>query len=312
MDLILLDKNFAKIKPIIEFDSLDCVVGLNSFSENDFVLKVPFKKELFEKGQFIAFGTTEFGGRITSREIDTSTNQVTYKGSSIRGFWQRNFKGVTDKTISGTIVDHVSTFLGWGNVNVIDKTDIINNAGEKKMSLTYEGTTSLLHCIDRAMRNFAATITVSFVNGRLKVVINPSVTHFFDSSQATVRIEENWSAPTLIYAINNELKIGASAYLQADGTVGNVPFYTGLDTIEAVVESSGKTTDELYDTAAEELLKRQEFMASEVDAKIINAEVGDYVVASVAEIGIKTEKRIVEKRLVVKNKKETITYTLEG
>ena len=41
-----------------------------------------------------------------------------------------------------------------------------------------------------------------------------------------------------------------------------------------------------------ELLKRQEFMASEVDAKIINAEVGDYVVASVAEIGLKVKKKI--------------------
>lgn len=312
MDLILLDKNFAKSKPIVDFISFDAVVGFKSYSENDFVLKVPYNKELFNKGQFIAYGTSEYGGIITKREIDTNAKQVTYKGSSIRGFWQRNFKGVTDLTISGTITDHVSQFIGWGNVSLVNQTDIINNAGDGRMSLTYEGATSLLHCIDRALKNFGATMTISIINGRLKVVINPSITHYFDSSQATVRIEENWSAPTLVYAVNNDLNIGASAYLQADGTVGREPYYTGLDTIESVVTSNKTTGEDLYAVASEELLKQQEFMATEVDVKISKAEVGDSVVASIAEIGLKIEKKIVEKRLILDKKKEKITYTLEG
>ena len=315
MDLILLDKDFKKIKPITEFVSFDAVVGLKSYSENDFVLKVPYKKELFEKGQFVAFGTTEFGGIIRNREIDTKSRQVTYKGVSLRGFWQRNFKGVQDDTVSGTVVDHISTFIGWGSasqVSLIDRTDIINNAPEKRMSLTYQGATSLLHCIDRAAKNFDVTININIINGRLKVIINPAIKHYYDSSSATVRIEENWSAPTLVYAVNNDLDIGATAYLQENGTAGKEPYYKGFDAIEVVLDRTETTADELYDVAAEELMNQQQFMASEVDVKISGAEVGDSVVASVAEIGLKIEKKIVEKRLVVKNNKEKITYTLEG
>lgn len=314
MDLILLDKNLVKIKPIDDYESFDSVVGLDSYSDNDFVLKVPYKKELFEKGQFIAYGTSEFGGRIASREIDTERGEVTYKGYSLRGFWQRNHKDVADKTISGTVADHISAFVGWQTgSNLNEKTDIINNAGTSRKSLTYEGATSLLHCIDRADKNFNATLNVSIINSRLKLLVNPKKTHFFDSSQAHVVVEENWSAPTEVYAVNNNTKMGVSAYLQADGTAGNTPYYVGIDTIEEVIRVEAETEEELYASAAEELLKKQQFLASEINVDISQAEVGDMVVASIAEIGLKVEKQIVEKRLKIKkNGSQEITYSLEG
>lgn len=314
MDLILRDKNLVKIKPIINFESFDSVVGLNSYSDNDFELKVPYTKELFDKGQFISYGTSEFGGRIASRTIDTDNGTVTYKGYSVRGFWQRNHKGIADRSVTGTVADHIAVFSGWQSyASIHDITDIINSVGDNRLSLTYEGATSLLHCIDRAARNFDATLNVSIFNDRLKLLINPKKTHFFDTSQAHVVIEENWSSPTVVYAVNNELRIGKSAYLQADGTAGETAYYTGVDSIEVVYQSSSTTESELYREAADELLKQQQFIASEIDVDIQQAEVGDLVVASIAEIGLKIQKNIVEKRLVLKRDgSETITYTLEG
>lgn len=315
MDLILLDKDFTKIEPIKKFSSFDSVVGLGEYSDNDFILKVPYSKKLFEKGQIISYGLTEFGGRIASRSINTEKGEVTYKGYSIRGFWQRNHTDVADVTVSGDIVSHISKFIGWYSVSMISlrsKTDIINNLGDEKLTITYPGANSLLQHIEQALKSFGATMNISIANTRLKIVIEPVVTHYFDSSSGTVEIDENWSSPTAVYAVNNELKIGAYAYLQENGTAGNTPFYKGTDVIETIVQSTATTAEELYHKAANELLKKQKFMASEIKVDITKAEVDDSVVASIAEIGLKVKKTIVEKRLVIKNNTEKITYTLEG
>lgn len=313
MDLILLDENFKKIKPLTDFVSFDGVVGLKSFSENDFELKVPYhKKNLFKKGQFVAWGTSEFGGIIKRREINTDKGEFTYSGYSLRGFWQRNNKSVDDLTVNGTVVDHLSVFIGWDDVSLIDYVDFVNNIGDATLSLTYEGATALLHCIDRAARNFNATIDITIVNQRIRIEINPIQTHRFDDSQVDLIFEENWEAPTTVYCVNNNLDIGVSAHLQPDGTINRDIYYTGLEKIQKVVTSDLTTEDELYAQAESELQQNREFTSSEIFVDVERANVGDKVKASISEIGVSVERRIVEKRLTIKNKNEEITYTLEG
>lgn len=70
----------AAIEPI----SFQASSGLDS--NNTLQFTVPLEPEFLEIGEIVSLGDTEFGGVITSRDIDLKNNKVTYTGISYLGF----------------------------------------------------------------------------------------------------------------------------------------------------------------------------------------------------------------------------------
>lgn len=319
MDLILYridetSNKIVKVAPIIGDYTFSCSVGLSDYSNNDFELKMPYVigNKLFGENQCISWGNSEFGGFIKDREIDTDKGQVTYRGFVWRGLWANNFVGSGEISVSGTINVHFDKFINWLEY-IVDYTEIqYDGVTEESKSNAYAPVISLLKSFDEVCKLFDATFNISISNGKLKFTVKPSVNHRFDASQTKIILEENWQRANLVYAANTELNIGASAYLQADGTVGTERYYKGFASIEKVITSSTKTETGLYNEAKAELEKTREFTATDIFVELEKAEVGDMVTASISEIGIRVQKKVVEKSLKITNGNEEITYTLEG
>lgn len=321
MDLIVYaidetNSKFVKVAPIVGAYTFSCSTGLNDFSSNDFELRMPYVvgNKLFEENQCVSWGNTEFGGLIKNREIDTDKGQVTYRGFTWRGFWANNFTGSSDINITGTIDIHFEKFIDWEALKFIRSyVDIdYDNIPTESKSNVYEPAISLLKSFDVVSAVFDATFNIVISNGKLKFTFNPIVNHRFDASQTKIILEENWQRANIVYAVNTDYGRGASAYLQADGTVGAEKYYTGFNTVEKVIESSKTSESALFEQAKAELEKIREFTATEIFVELEKAEVGDMVTASIAEIGVKVQKKVVEKTLKINNGNEEITYTLEG
>lgn len=319
MDLIVyeIDETNAKIvkvAPIVGEYTFSCSAGLSDYSNNDFELKMPYVvgQKLFEENQCISWGNTEFGGFIKNREIDTDKGQVTYRGFSWRGLWANNFTGSGTVDVSGSIDVHFDRFIKW-LAYIVEYTDVIyENVPNEEKDASYAPAISILKGFDDVCVLFDATLNISISAGKLKFTVKPSVNHRFDASQTKIILEENWQRANLVYVVNTDLGIGATAYLQADGSIGTERYYKGFQSIEKVVNSSKTTVEELYQQAVSELEKVREFTATDVFVNLEQAEVGDVVTASIAEIGIKAVKKVVEKSLKITNGNEEITYTLEG
>lgn len=319
MDLIVYaideaNARIVKVAPIVGDYTFSCSTGLSDYSGNDFELKMPYVvgQNLFEENQCISWGNTEFGGFVKNREIDTDKGQVIYRGFSWRGLWANNFTGSGATEISGTIDVHFDRFIKWLGY-IVEYTDIkYENITEDEKSKSYDAAISILKGIDDVCALFDATFNIAISKGKLRFTVKPLINHKFDASQTKIILEENWQRANLVYAANTDLNIGASAYLQPDGSIGSERYYKGFASVEKVVTSNKTTTEELFEQAKTELEKIREFTATEVFVELEQAEVGDIVTASIAEIGIKVQKKVVEKSLKITNGNEEITYTLEG
>lgn len=319
MDLIVYgidetNSKIVKVAPIVGDYTFSCSTGLNDYSSNDFELKIPYVvgNILFEENQCISWGNTEYGGFIKNREIDTDKGQVTYRGFTWRGLFANNFIGSGAVDVSGTVDKHFDVFIKW-LAYIVEYTDIkYENMSADEKDASYAPASSILKCIDDVCANFDAVFSLLISAGKLKFVIKPLTNHRFDASQTRLILEENWQRANLVFVANTELNIGATAYLQADGSIGKERYYKGFSSVEKVVTSTKTTQEELYEQAKAELEKIREFTATEIFVDLETAEVGDVVTASIAEIGIKVQKRVVEKTLKITNGNEEITYTLEG
>ena len=303
---------FVKIAPILGNYTYSCSTGLSNLSSNDFELKMPYSvgDKLFEKNQCISWGNTEFGGFIKNREIDTDKGQVIYRGLSWRGLWAHNHKGSATTEVRGAVNVHFNEFIS--HIPEVSEYVEIRSDIEGEIANTYNPMISLLNGLDEACIIFDATFGIGISGGKIIFYIKPAKTHRFDASQTKVIFEENWQRVNAVIAVNEELGIEATAYLHADGTVGTEQYYKGFDSISKVITASATTADELYNQAKAELEKNQELIATDVFVDIETSEVGDMVTASIAEIGLKTQKRVVEKTINVVDGNATITYTLEG
>lgn len=319
MDLIVYaidedNEKIIKVAPIVGDYTFSCSTGLNDYSSNDFELKMPYVvgQKLFEKNQCISWGNTEFGGFIKNREFDTDKGQVTYRGFSWRGLWANNFTGSGTVNVSGSIDVHFDRFIKW-LAYIVEYTDVkYENVPNEEKDASYAPAISILKGFDDVCVLFDATLNISISAGKLKFTVKPSVNHRFDASQTKIILEEDWQRANLVYVANTDLGIGASAYLQPDGSIGNERYYKGFASVEKVVTSSKTTIEELFEQAKTELEKIREFTATDIFVELEKAEVGDMVTASIAEIGIKVQKKVVEKSIKITNGNEEITYTLEG
>lgn len=308
MDLIVLNYDgenrlFIKILPITGKYIFSCSTGMSAYSSNDFELKMPYKlgENLLEIGQFLMYGDSEFGGVITQRAIDTRSHEVTYRGYTLRGFLAN--QAVTDSdSETKDVVGHVSKllFFPFG----IYSNNIINNSSTEQFLFSPTIFSKVMDALDSVASQIDSVYTFNIKNGKINVLISPKTTHNFDASQVDMILDENYSQATQIVAYNPKTLVYAFG-----GPLSPTPRFLR---VQKIVESNLETVDELTAFAEQELLKERAIIATDIFSDIKNAEVGDDVVASILEIGVKLTKKVVEKSLKITNGNEEITYTLEG
>ena len=308
MDLMLRDANFNK-KSVIKKPKFSCSTGLYGASTNDFEL-ILSDNDIIPIGSIITYGTTEFGGVIKERIIDTEEKTSKYYGKSFRGQMENSIVTPTSSwNVGGTDYDIMIALFGRSQlkykVNVTGRTEI------KKFSIPLGS--NLLKAVDLALSAFNEKMLIKASNDGVEITLMPIVYENCDESQIDLVIDENKMLPTALHAKSDDYS--ASVYLQADGTIGSSRYYTGFDAVEIWQEigSNAESSTEFKSIASDRLRALRETKnTSEIKSKIENADIGDKIKVSVKRYGVQTEQTVCEKILNFDGINEEINFNTGG
>lgn len=224
-DLILYDHNRNKKQIIRNCIEFDCAVGRNAYSDNDFVFKTPFDKdELYEVGEWVSYGYTEYGGIIRSRTISTKDNLVTYTGTTFRGvlaylpvFSKTSYDandgkhrgtphGVMNWMFRWQYVEDEESEIGYGQMpyEVIKAiSDITAEADVGTYSTNGLMFTNFLYINDNIVKTFSTALKrpikskFSLRDGVINIEYVYANTYNYDSSRVTLLYSYNANTPTI-------------------------------------------------------------------------------------------------------------------
>lgn len=103
-------------------------------------------------------------------------------------------------------------------------------------------------------------------------------------------------------------------YVQADGSIGTVQYYTGLDERTAVYDyPNAEDENELLESGKEQLQELASYQKLELSVSDeLDLAIGDIIAGRDRLTGLYLKKPIVNKVLKIKKGKETISYKVEG
>ena len=276
--MILRNSSFIK-KKTIKNPEYKAETGLYGSAKNDFDLIIPYDADIV-KGDILTSIGTEWGGRIFDVEIDGST--MTLRGKTFRGQMELvSPNPFSVLTLTGTDYEIIK--------GLIDKTPLLYDVKETgntvKKTITIPANSNLLKAVDLVLNVFNETMKIA-VYSKVEISLNYASVHRYDYSQNELRLIENGMLPTALHVTGkvNGTDTNVSMFLQGDGTVGTSRFFNNFDAYEISENLSDDCTSkaELQNLVSARLLAlRSSPLASEVDIKIDNAEIGDTVNVSV-------------------------------
>lgn len=314
MDLIVRDKKFQK-KSVVMYPDYVCSVGSYGSSDNDFILTQPLSDNLLSIGDILTYGTTEFGGKILDRVINTELQTVQYIGKTFRGVFDNFVIGrnvfYIDAGTDELIVNRLLKYNGIG----LNETYSVTGTGKNKSSSTFFDKGTTLHqSIDWFLRYFEEKAVITVDSSGVKINLLPIQRIEKSEHNANVIIDENKLLPTALFSN----VYAGRAFLQGDGSFSNTSrYYKGLDAVEIWEEfpsgMENPTEQECFDWAKDRLLSiRQQQLTSEVFFDVETADIGDVITAIAPEYGISTSKTIIEKVLKIQDGNEEIVFKLGG
>lgn len=304
MDLIWRDSGLTKKKVVLK-PNFKCSTGFFGSSTNDFELTLPITDKI-PIGDFITYGSTEYGGCVRERITSTEDKTIKYIGKSFRGQLENSIiNPFSVLTLSGTIDDIVGQII---NLSVVDYEIDYSGISHTK-SVILPKSTNALKAIDLVMSAFDAKFKLIINKNKVHMIINSANLYKHDASQTSLVVDENQMLPTALHAYND--KYSASVYLQADGSVGTTRYYTGFSAKEISESVSADSESDLQKLASDKLIAlRTSVVSSEILLDLSDEEIGDKIDVSVKKYGIKATQTVTEKTLEIQgNNKEFIFNT---
>ena len=300
MELIYADTIGVEIGFLTDF-SLDLDIG----DTNDFEIAMIANEKVMDFGWKIYANSTEYGGIISKIDVDTAPNKIAYSGQTWRGILSNYIisppSGDDYKIVSGnvsTIISGLISDFGIGSLySVADSEIAVTN-------YQFDRYCTLLSGVEKMLKSVGYRLNIGCQNGA--VTLTPTPIHdysdeleYSQDSNINFRIQDNRNGVNhLICLGQGDLKDRQviNLYLQSNGTIGTIQYYTGLAEHADVFDfPSVESLDELEKFGRERfaiLLNNQKF---EMSIGEINVELGDIVGGRERITGIYMKKPITQK-----------------
>ena len=300
MELIYADTNGSEIGFLTDFN-LDLDIG----STNDFEISTVAKKKIMDFGYSVYADETEYGGIISKVEVNTELNKIAYSGQTWRGILNNYIisppPGEDYKIVSGnvsTIISGLISDFGIGSLYSVAASEIAVT------NYQFDRYCTLLSGVEKMLKSVGYRLNISCQNGAVR--LTPTLIHdysdeleYSQDSNINFRIQDNRNGVNhLICLGQGDLKDRQviNLYLQSNGTIGTIQYYTGLAEHADVFDfPSVESLDELEKFGRERfaiLLNNQKF---EMSIGEINVELGDIVGGRERITGIYMKKPITQK-----------------
>lgn len=317
MDLIYMNESREDVNVLHEYN-LDLAFGAD---ENDFECILDYEQHCCQKGYFLYFENTEYGGRVDSIHTDSAAGEVKYSGDTWHGILESKVlepdAGEDYLVLSGeanavlnTLIQRMS-LQGLFLASAEDSGITIKNY---QMNRYVEGYTG----IRKMLKAFGAKLSISFKLGVVTLAAVP-VTDYtkdeqFDSDMVPLKVKKNYRPVNhLICLGKGELAERTVIHLYADkdGNISRTQSLFGLDEVTRKLDyPSVESEEELLSKGMEELEKYQN--KDEVNIDFISDEesydIGDIVGAKDHITGLEVSTEITKKIVTVQNGVTKISY----
>ena len=308
MELIYTDKNFIE-RGYLRDATLDVEIGKYGVSQNDFELTISTidRDSSLDEGSLFYEEGTEWGGLVESKKVDTSKNNLTFKGKTFRGLLEKEYIQPTIGSdyllVSGDANKVINQLISsrFGDLFIVD------NVGNSGITVNYQvRDLNLLQAIEKALATANARLEIKFKDGQVHLqaiaIQDLSERLQYDNSyQVHMTVETIGKSYNHILALGKgELaeRLRVNVYKQSDGTWGNAEYYTGLQRKTYKHEDVNvEDAEELKTNAIEKVNEKNGTEKMNITFSSDNADLFDIVGAKEEITGISFKQPITQKIL---------------
>lgn len=324
--VILANENLRELGAIKDANITVDLNGDRTFSVQ--IARSNWRPELTFSSLIYIMGT-EYGGIIGEVLTDTTLDYVELKGMSWRGRLAKKIiqppTGSDYKTVSGELHTVMKSLIEpeFDGLIVVSQEDTgvnVSNYQFDRYCTLYDGLVKMLkskwYRLQLSFRReqgepgylFVEAVPIVDYSNRIELSRDCQLNYTMDDKRDGVN--------HLIVAGKGELQDRnvLHLYVQADGSIGAQPYYTGLQEIAEIYENTSTETDELWSKSAERLQELMNKKTFRMDvAKLgLDIGIGDIVGGRDYLTGLYMAKPVENIVYELTNDVESRTYKLEG
>lgn len=322
----LANKNREEIRLADELEG-DFAIG----KENDFEMfsSVGDWTGDIDFGSYLYIPNTEFGGNVTEIESSTGQNQIFVRGATWRGMLAKKIieprRGEDYRTVSGRIEDVTRELVAECGLDSLFSVPTTEDATEIRFQ--FDRYCTLLAGLEKMLSSVGYRLDIRYIKTRWDAYVRLQpvpTTDFSDKAEFSQDGKLVFTAQNNQGGINHLICLGKGdlkdrivkhLYVQKDGSIGNSPYYTGLDERTETYDYSSAEEPELTEKGTErlrELMNSKKFAVDIDDDIETEMQIGDIVGGRDYITGIVVKKPITKKILNIKDGTCKTEYKIEG
>ena len=325
--LILADQNLRDIAPVMDA-GIDIAIG----DENNYEIKVrrdEWRSE-YTFGNAFYIKETEYGGIIGEVNTNTAEDTISLLGMTWRGMLDKKIicplAGEDYRKVSGEL----NTVLGdlitehFGDYFVVPQDD----TGIVVTNYQFDRYCTLLAGITKMLKSVGYRLQIRYMQqergqpGYVELSAAPIV-DYSEQIELSQDSRLNFTFRNFRNGVNHLICLGKGElqerqvidlYVQADGSIGSEPYYTGIQEITAIYEDTSSEADELEEKGREKLQELMNSTSFSMDVETLNMDVaiGDIIGGRDYLTGLYAKKPITKKIFKVEDGKASLEYGIEG
>ena len=256
MDMIYTDINYNELGYLDQCD-IDIEIGKYGVATNDLSLKINSntRDEKLGEGSLIYSNDSEFGGIITSTEVDTSTMTIDFKGKTFRGLLEKEVIQPPNNNAYYVMKGEANTEIEKAIKGKFNDLVVVDNVGLSDIQVNYQTRDiNLLQMLEKALfqADIKSRLEIKFYKGKIHLqaipIVDLSELLQFDQSyglsMVASTVERNYNH--IVALGSGELldRFRVNLYLKADNTwstkIGDSAFI-GLDRKSYLYEDSNQS-----------------------------------------------------------------------
>ena len=316
MDIIYTDVNGTELGYLVR-TSVDINIG----DTNDFEIAVGIKNGLLDYGDRFFVEDTEYGGIVKRRTVNTKTNKISYGGYTWRGILSKKIvcplSGQNYYTVSGNFSSVCKSLISYTD---LDKLFLYDDATRDIAIGMYqfERYDTLLNGFVKMLAKVNCRLKLRYKERYVYVSAEP-IRDYSDEIELSsdgnvkVKIEDDRDFVNhLICLGKGELadRTVIHLFLQKNGTIGTLQFYSGTDEITDVYDyPNAENEDDLILKGKEKFLSLITQKKMDVNVEGIDVELGEIIGGREYITGTVIKKPITDKIITIdENGSTKISY----
>lgn len=317
MDLIHMNAEKEDIG-VMRDHTLDLAFGSD---ENDFECKIVRSNHCCEKGFFLYYEGTEYGGIVDDIESDTENGEITYSGRTWHGILNSKVlepdAGEDYLIVSGEANEALGTLIdrmGLSDLFVASEEAsgiTISNHKMNRYIAGYDG-------IRKMLKASGAKLNIIFRNGFVELSAKPIVDYSkdeqFDTDQISFRVKKKGSP------LNHVICLGKGdlaerevihVYADENGNISEIQVFTGIQEVAAIYDNSNAESSEELKQGGIDLIVEawnSDELDYNFDSDSESFDIGDIVGAKEDVTGTEVTAEITKKIVTINNNTTTISY----